>query len=167
MAVELEYAELEQEVLGLIDRNRTMVLATCAGQRVTARMMSIIHDGLTLYFQTGTASVKYQQMTENAQVALCIGNLQLEGRARLRAHPFAPGNEFFKTEYQALHPGSFKTYSGLAHNRVVEVQPARVTLWKYNADGLPFRDFLNVAERRAWREMYALEAGDDESSGDC
>ena len=48
-------------------------------------------------------------------------------------------------------------YSALAWNRVVEVQPALVTLWKYDANGKPFRDFLNVAERKAYREMYPLE----------
>lgn len=154
----LPYVDVEQEVLGLLDRNRTMVLATSAGGRVTARMMSLVHDGLTLYFQTSLNSVKYQQMVENAQVALCIGNLQLEGRACLRGHPLAPENEFFRTQYQALHPGSYTTYSGLAHNRVVEVQPVRVTLWKYDAQGQPFRDYLSIAERRAWREMYLQEA---------
>jgi hypothetical protein len=153
----LSYAEVEQEVLDLLDRNRTMVLATSAEGRVTARMMSLVHDGLTLYFQTGTNSVKYQQMTENTQVALCASNLQLEGRAYLRAHPFAPGNEFFRAQYQALHPGSYKTYSALSYNRVVEVQPALVTLWKYDAQGQPFRDFLDITGRRAWREMYLEE----------
>jgi general stress protein 26 len=153
----LDYAELEQEVLGLIDRNRTMVLATCADARVTARMMSVIHDGLTLYFQTGQDSTKYQQMAANPQVALCIGNLAIEGRAALRGHPLAPESRFFAETYRRLHRGSYDTYSALPSNRMVEVQPILVTLWKYDADGKPFRDFLDVAERRAWREVYPLE----------
>jgi len=158
MAVEeLEYAELEQEVLELIDRNRTMVLATCADTRVTARMMSIIHDGLMLYFQTGQDSTKYRQMAANSQVALCTGNMQIEGQAALRGHPLAPESRFFAETYRRLHRGSYDMYSALAWNRVVEVQPTLVTLWKYDANGKPFRDFLNVAERKAYREMYPLE----------
>ena len=158
MAIEeLEYAELEQEVLGLIDRNRTMVLATCADARVTARMMSIIHDGLTVYFQTGEDSTKYQQMAANAQVALCIGNMQIEGRIMLLGHTLAPENRFFAEPYQRLHRGSYDAYSALPISRVVEVRPTLVTLWKYGADGKPFRDFLNIAERKAYRDMYLSE----------
>ncbi len=158
MATEaLDYAELEQEVLELIDRNRTMVLATCADTRVTARMMSVVHDGLTLYFQTSHDSVKYHQLAANLQVALCAGNMQVEGRAALRAHPFTPENRFFAQTYQRLHKGSYDTYSALPSNRVVEVQPTLVTLWKYDPAGKPFRDFLNVAERKAYREMYPLK----------
>jgi hypothetical protein len=69
----------------------------------------------------------------------------------------APECCFFAKKYSELHPGSFKLYSHLASNVVVEVSPRRVTFWKYSEDGRPYRDFVDFTARAAWREMYALE----------
>jgi general stress protein 26 len=157
----LDYHLLEKEVIELIDRNRLMVLATCAAKdtdrQVTARMMSTIHQGLTIFFQTGRTSVKYAQMLENPCVALCAGNMQIEGAASMKGHPLAPENQFFAEQYRTLHRGSYETYSHLASNALVEVSPTLVTLWKYTSDGKPYRDYLNTIKRTAYREMYRLE----------
>jgi hypothetical protein len=155
--LELDLNEVVAEVTGLIERNAVMVLATCAQERVTARSMSVVHNGLAIYFQTGTTLLKFDQMIANPNVALCAGNLQIEGRAREIGHPLAPENAWFAGAYSQRHPGSFKTYSGLAENRVFEVTPQRVVLWKYDASGKPFRDFLDLESKRAWREMYPIE----------
>lgn len=148
----LNYDAMEQEIIGFIDKNKIMVVATSANDRVTARMMSVIHDGLKIYFQASTNSGKYQQIMKNANVALCIGNMQMEGVAEIIGHPYDVA--FFNETYSKIHEGSYRTYSCLTCSRVVEVKPRFITFWKYGADGQPYRDFVDIANRKAWREVY-------------
>ena len=157
----LNYEILENEITQWMDRTHLMVLATCAAtdaqHQVSARMMSVIHDGLKIYFQTGRDSGKCAQMLANPCVALCADNVQIEGTARLLGHPLAAENQFFAEQSQVLHRGSFDKYSHLSDNVVVEVIPTHITLWKYTADGTPYRDYLNVTAHTASREIYPLE----------
>jgi hypothetical protein len=156
----LNFSEMETEVRDWMERTRTMVLSTCAAvdgdRQVTSRSMSTIHRDGKVYFQTGSTA-KYAQMQKNPLVALCAGNVQLEGTARECGHPLTAEDGFFAEKYSRLHSGSFKTYSHLADNRVIEITPSRVTFWKYSDDGLPYRDFVDFTTRTACREMYPLE----------
>ena len=156
----LDYSEMEAEVVDWMERTRLMILSTCAAmgadRQVTARSMSTIHHAGKVYFQTGLTT-KFEQLRQNPLVALCAGNVQVEGMARPVAHPLTPECRFFAEKYSQLHPGSFKTYSHLLANVVVEVTPRRVTFWKYTEDGKPYRDFIDFTARTACREMYPLE----------
>lgn len=153
----LEFKVLAEEVSDLIDRHSVMVLATCEGSRVTARSMSIIHNGLVIFFQTACDSLKFLQLSANPNVALCCANLQIEGNARDLGHPLAPQNQFFAETYSRKHPGSFHTYSLLTRNHLIEVTLRRAVVWQYDEQGKPYQDFLEVEKRLAWREIYSLE----------
>lgn len=48
----LDYNELSNEVIGLLKKPKTVILATSANDRVTAQIMNMVNDGLTIYFQT-------------------------------------------------------------------------------------------------------------------
>ena len=156
----LDYPQMRTEVYDWMERTHTMVFSTCAAvennRQVTARMMSTIHKDGRVYFQTGPTA-KFEQLRQNPLVALCAGNVQVEGQARVLAHPLAPECAFFAEKYRQLHPGSFATYSHLATNVVIEVRPTLVTFWKYTADGLPYRDFVDFTAQTAGRELYPLE----------
>jgi uncharacterized pyridoxamine 5'-phosphate oxidase family protein len=153
----LAYDELELEIIKLIDHGHSMVLATCSNSRVTVRMVSTVHIGLTIFFQTSKNSVKYSQILDNLQIALCAENMQIEGVAAVLGYPLANENCFFVELYQNIHPNSFKTYSHLLSNVVIEVKPTFITLWKHDALGKPYRDFLDITRKLAYQEMYDLE----------
>ena len=157
----LDYSEMENEVVDWMEHTRLMELSTCAAtdvdRQVTARSMSMIHHAGKLYFQTGLTTTKCHQLRQNPLVALCAGNVQVEGLACSLAHPLAPECRFFAEKYSQLHPGSFKTYSHLPSNVVFEVTPRRVIFWKYTEEGKPYREFVDFTARAACREMYPLE----------
>jgi uncharacterized pyridoxamine 5'-phosphate oxidase family protein len=115
-----------------------------------------VRIGLKIYFQTSKTSIKYSQLAQNPNVALCGSNAQIEGLARIGAHPLAAVSVAFKELYQAHHPGSFKTYSHLRSSVVIEVEPKFVTFWKYDTEGLPYRDFLYLPDRKAERDYFDL-----------
>ena len=148
----LDYEELEREVGDFITKNNKMILATCSNNRVTARMMSIVNQGMTIFFQTDKEYLKYQQIVENPNVALCTGNIQIEGTAKITCQPYE--NPFFIESYKRQHPSAFEKYSHLSDNVIIEVSPTLVTFWKYTPDRKPYRDFLDVRQKEAYREYY-------------
>jgi Pyridoxamine 5''-phosphate oxidase. len=157
----LDFSHAEKEVIDYISKNNKMVLATCLENRVTARTMSIIHKGMTLFCQTDKNFIKYQQIKENPNVALSVGNMQIEGIAKITGHPFE--NRFFDETYKMEHESSYTKYSHLKDEVVIEIEPQLITLWKYSEANQPYRDFIHTGKRQAYREYY--EITDEGGSG--
>ena len=150
---QIHYDDLKQEIIDLLEQNREMVLATAAHDHVTARSVTCIHKDFKIYFQTDTNFLKYRQIGANPSVALCAGNMQIEGKAHFIGRTLDGSNQEIAALYRKIHPGSFNAYSHRESSVLAEVEIIRVTLWKYdNAHSL--RDFLNVPERQATREYY-------------
>ena len=83
---------------------------------------------------------------------MCAANVAIEGVATIEKHPMDPESERFIELYKKHHLGSFKKYSRLESNVVVRVDPTRVIFWKYDDEGGPYREILDVREGRAERE---------------
>ncbi len=151
--VKLDAAELQTEIVEMLDREKHTVLATCSSDRVTARTVSYVNMGLTILFQTDKRFKKVDQILKNHNVALCIGNLQIEGTAELSGHPSEPYNAHFCSLYKQRHPDSFEKYLSIKSEIVIRVKPSLFILWRY-IDGKPCRDYLIVIENTAYREFY-------------
>lgn len=149
--MEISYNELLEETIEALSKYKIWVLATSANDHVTARSMSIVNDGLTIYFQTHTSFIKYHQIEQNKHVALCHKNIQIEGEAIIRGNGFNGRNDTFLTLYQRDHAGSYRRYSKLEGQVVIEVVPKRVTYWKY-IDDIPYKDILDLVNTQAVRE---------------
>lgn len=149
---EINFERLQKEIIDFLKANKHMVLATCADSHVTARTISIINNGLKIFFQTDRDFVKYQQIKQNYNVALSYGNIQIEGKAQITSHPLE--NCFFKENYQRYHEGSFQKYSHLKDEVIIEVEPTLITLWKYDTENKPFREYLMLEQKKAYREYY-------------
>ncbi len=151
--MKLNYNELENEILELLTKSHTMVLATCLNNKVSARNMSCIVVDKKIYFQTDKNFLKFKQIDSNVNVALCIDNIQIEGVAKIKGHPFDEQNIKFREVYQKIHHNSYNNYSSLDSEVVIEVTMQLITLWKY-IDGKPLRDILDVDKKVATREFY-------------
>lgn len=146
------YETLKAEAIDLVSGNAVMFLATCSDDRVTARAVSIVNDGLRILFQTDRAFTKCGQIKRNPNVALCSGNVQIEGVARITCHPLE--HEFFREEYRRRHERAFGVYSHMEDEVVTEVEPTLLTLLKHDAEHRPFRDSLDVKRKQACRQYY-------------
>lgn len=151
--MEIEYTNLEQEIIQFLDDHKILILATSANDRVTARSMSCVNKGLFIYFQTDKRFIKFEQIKQNPIVALCAGNVQIESMATIKNHSLDPSNKEFIELYKTSHPNAFKEYSHLENTVVIKVAPKLITLWKYS-DGKPYREFLYIDSQRAEREYY-------------
>jgi general stress protein 26 len=153
--ITLDTYELKEEIIAMLEREKHIVIATCSDGRVTARTMSHVNAGMDIFFQTDKRFLKIEQILKNPRVALCAGNLQIEGIAKLQGHPFDSENADFCSLYKQKHPHSFEMYAAMKDEIVIKVKPSLFTLWKY-IDGKPCRDYLNLNENIAYREYYDM-----------
>ena len=86
--MEHQFADMTAKLWKKIGTHGIMALATCAGGRITSRQMSVIVHGGKFYCQTDERYLKYQQITQNPNVALCYNNFSIEGACRAIGHPF-------------------------------------------------------------------------------
>lgn len=149
----IDFERLKDEVMELLRNKKVAVLATSSSDRVTARSVSYVVLNSRIYFQTDKTFLKYKQIIKNPNVALCIDNIQIEGNARIKGHPFDEENKAFIEEFKKVNNGSFNAYSHMENEVVVEIEPVSITLWKYE-EGKPLRDFLNLQNKKAYREYY-------------
>jgi len=95
LSQKIDLQTLEGEIKETLGDHKIMVLTTCSSNRVTARSMSCIIDGLNVFFQTDSGFLKIGQILENPRMALCHVNVQIEGNAWVEGIPARKGIEIF------------------------------------------------------------------------
>ena len=134
--MELNYQELSNEIIERLEGIRQIALATCAGDRVFARTVSPVNDGLTIYFSTGGNSEKARQLGSNPNVALAIENIQIEATAESIGHP-------------SKHPHYTTQYPPGSDDIVVIIKPTKITLYKFL--GKACEEVLDIENGQAYR----------------
>ncbi|MDR1030590.1 MAG: pyridoxamine 5'-phosphate oxidase family protein [Treponema sp.] len=142
--------ELEK-VFRQIGEAKLAVLATSSHNIPTVRTMSIVFFDGKIYCQTSTDYLKYKQISENKNVALCIFNLQIEGIANIKGKT-TEFNDFIE-RYKKNHEDSYKKYSALECSRLIEIIPRKIIKWDYDSEGKPSRVFLELDGKKAYSEM--------------
>ena len=149
----IDYNELKKETFEILEKNKHIVLATCLNDEPTARTVSHIILDNKIYFQTDIKFDKCMQIEENNNVALCLDNYQIEGTAKILEHPLNEKNERFLNKFKQVHENSFKEYSTLEDEVVIEINPIFIKIWKY-IDNKPYIEYLNIIDKVAIRESY-------------
>ncbi len=154
---DLDFLELEREVINYIGQNTTWVLATAAGAHVTARNVFTVSNGIVLFFMTDMNFIKYKQLAINPNVALCRENYSIEGKVKEIGSPMDMKNSAFSNLYRQHHPLAFKRYAGLKTYTLFEVHPSQVAIWK-QTDKQVYRDTLMIIAKKAYRDRYMTYA---------
>ena len=149
----IDYNELKKETFEILEKNKHIVLATCLNDEPTARTVSHIILDNKIYFQTDIKFDKCMQIEENNNVALCLDNYQIEGTAKILEHPLDEKNKRFLNKFKQVHENSFKEYSALEDEVVIEINPIFIKIWKY-IDNKPYIEYLNIIDKVAIRESY-------------
>jgi general stress protein 26 len=156
--MEIEYNKLEIEVIDIISKQKAFILATSLNDIVTARTMCVVNIDLSIYFQTGSNSIKAKQIEKNAHVALSISNIQIEGLAECKGHPYLKENKRFLELYKDQHRIPYLLYSDLKDEIVFQVNPTLIKLWKYSPDGTkPLINILDITNKIAYMEITNME----------
>jgi len=143
------FSEKYSDLMDQFGTSKKMVLSTAEKNIVSSRMMSVIQINGKLYFQTDKTFRKYRQIAQNPSVALCIDNIQIEGRCREIGRPLE-NNEFLQ-KFQRCFPDSYKRYSILENEVLFEVTPTYIERWVY-IDSVPFIEIYDISN-----EEYRLD----------
>ena len=144
-----DYDALIKESVSFLENEHSIILATSAGDKVTARTMSHVNDGLDIYFQTGNRSEKFTQIKANPQIAFAAGNMQIEAIAEILGRPGI--NPKFIDLYKKKFPRYYEVYTNREDEAVIKAIPIKITFYKY-IDGKPCRDILDLTLIKAYRE---------------
>ena len=151
MRKELSYNEITDEVVKILDQNKDMILATCLNDRVTARTVSFTNDGLIIYFMSWDHNKKIKQIEKNPKVALCLNNLQVEGRAEILGYVNEEKNAQIINIFKKKFPDIWiSTFTGIKEMLTIKVTPT--TIVKFENIGRRFHfQRISVGERRAFQ----------------
>ena len=144
---EKEYMRFWEE----FGEGKKMVLSTSLDNIVTSRMMSVVAINGRLYFQTDCTFRKYRQLRANGNVALCIDNIQIEGKSIEIGHP--KDNIDFCNSYKANYPSSFARYTSLENERLFVVAPIFIEKWTY-IDGIPYIEKFDIQNENYILQRY-------------
>jgi len=145
-----DFSESLQRLWKKIGSHKVMALSTCTGGRVTCRRVSVIIAEGKFYFQTGSEMLKYAQLTENPNAALCADNYSIEGVCRDMGKPAE--NDFFIKAMRKYFPPAVKRYSLLPNERSLEFTPSLIYLWNYSVVGKPYMEYYDFNNRTYTRK---------------
>jgi general stress protein 26 len=143
---------LKQDIIQQLEKSKLGVLATAEGSFVTARQVMLICDGLKVSFFTSTHTRKYRQIKENQNVAIAIGNIQIEGLASIKGPTSEKENAWFLKAFEKTAPKVYKSYRDecldpQTTHQLIEVTPKRIAVFSMARE----LDVLNIPERTATR----------------
>lgn len=147
--MKIDYIALSEEIVKQLESAQSIVLATGADNKITARTMSHINNGLVIQFQTGKNSEKVWQMNANPNIAIAAGNLQIEATATIGGHPNE--NKSFIEKYQAKYPQYHALYTDSPDEILVTAVPHKISVYQY-IDNKPCIEILNTDNKTAYRE---------------
>lgn len=151
----MEMIEFKEKIYEELEKKEHMVLGTASDNRVTARSVSTIFQHDKLYFQTDVELFKYVQITQNANVALCDLNIQVQGTARVLGYPLEAQNREFVNAFSKKHKDSFEKYGYLPNEVVIEVTPKFIETWSYE-NGRPYLYTLDLESGNFKKREYPI-----------
>ena len=137
------YNRVKKEIFEILSKNKHIVLATSYKDVVTARTISYVFIDEKILFQTLSSYIKTQQIEKNSNVALCIDNLQIEGKAKVIGNPLEKNNEIFLNKYKKNHKSAYEKYSMLKDEVVIEVVIEKISRWFYK-NNKGYKESINL-----------------------
>jgi len=124
------YEERLAQVAGFLASKRAIVLATCGGDRVSARTVSFASKGVDIWFMSFVSNTKCQQINANPNVALCRDNVQIEGTAQILGPVMHQGNAEYADALRAKYPEDYVGYANHPEMVLVRVVPLRIGVYR-------------------------------------
>jgi len=145
--MDINYETAYKEAEKKLRKARTIVLSTCAGDKISARTVCCLSDGLTLFLSTYKDSQKIQEIKQSPNVAIVYDNLRMDAVAELFGHP--SGHSYYLQKFAKKFPILAKIYKSNPNDLLVIFHPVTVRQYKYL--GRPCEDVLDIQEKKAYR----------------
>lgn len=144
---------IKDKVLNALAEKKMCYLATAGKNNVDNAMVAYCSDGFDLYFGSFSDTLKCRNISVNPNVAVCIDNIQIHGRARQLEYG---SSEYlkYKEKYLAKFPG-YEFYFELENNELYKITP--LVIWYYDSSkGTMHRDVI-VFDDGYYKEIAPYE----------
>ena len=158
---ELDYESTRNQVVEFLASKRAIVLATSLDGRVTARTVSMVSEGLDVYFMSWGHHTKCVQIRGNPRVALCRDNVQIEGLAEILGSPLDEGNKRYAETLRHRYPDDYQMFAREPGMILVKVVPYTITVFGKQGDEF-YLDCLNLEDRTLRRKRMTEQVGERE-----
>ena len=138
-----EFQTKLSELRKKIGNHNVMTFSTCAENRVTSRQMSVVAVDGNFYCQTSENFLKYKQIIQNSNVALCFKNFSIEGVCSDVGKPADGSNASVLKAIKKYFPLAYKSYSFLSEERLLKIVPIFVYSWNYEFTK-PYMEFWDM-----------------------
>ena len=96
---------------------------------VSASKVTIVNDGLDIYFQTDSSFEKARNIRENKKIAINFGATYAKGIAEIIGKPTE--NEMFINKIKQKNNHTYNDYSRLENEVLIRVTLTEIRIWKY------------------------------------
>lgn len=153
---ELDFDAKKREIVSFLasSDNAIVALATAASDRVLARMILVLCDGLDVYFFTWGGSRKCEQIRANPRVALCKDRTQIEGTAEILGGLFDPTNAPILRLFEERFPEAVDNWRDRPGMVLVKITPTSVVLAGAPGEE-PHLQFVDLENEIAYAEPWA------------
>ncbi|MCG3253975.1 MAG: pyridoxamine 5'-phosphate oxidase family protein [Candidatus Heimdallarchaeota archaeon] len=118
---------IKSEILTLFAENKGMILGTSLNDRVTARHISFVNVDFDIYFTSWEHNKKIIQMKGNPNIALCLNNVQIEGKAEFLGWAFDKKyneiGDLFRAKFSSIW---FDRFSHIKEMMLIKIAPVSV-----------------------------------------
>ena len=139
--MEVDLRELERT----LSEAELIYLASGADDRISARPVSVMNNGLRVFIRTSGSSRKAREMTSNQNIAACVGHFYFTGTAKSLGSAYSEENAPVRAAYLQRYPGAFGQEDEYIRpdEQFFELVIDQISEWKYR-DGIP----VGFAEQR-------------------
>jgi general stress protein 26 len=150
----VDFGQLQDRCTKYLNDRKYISLATAYQDRVRARVVDYVNDGLKICFLTWADTIKMDHLKKNPWVSLCIEALQVEGKVFIGGHPSLEGNAPFMELYKERHPSPFKNFISQSNTLLITIEPTLFILMKYEHRQLVL-DHLDMVQMSAFRKVLS------------
>ena len=140
---QIDFDAVRAEKLKMLENAKEMVLSTCSGNHVTSRVVSTACNGTKILFASFRNNTKCAQIKENPNVAVCFGNMQIEGVAQIMGTPQDTNNAGLMALYKEKQAGYYDLVLEEKRMILIEVEIKHLTYIIPNTYLLDRIDFVN------------------------
>lgn len=125
------YSKYIDETIKLIENTMFATIATAnKNGDVSASKVTIVNDGLDIYFQTDSSFEKAKNIKENNKIAINLGATYVKGIAEIIGKPIQ--NEMFINKMKKKNIHTYNDYSKLENEVLIKVVLTEIRIWKYD-----------------------------------
>jgi general stress protein 26 len=130
----LNYDETVKAKVKFLEAHNYMAIATSHNDKVTVRTVTYVSDAMNIYFLSCLHHTKCVQIEANPNVAACIDNIQIQGKAEILGKPLDERNKEYADIYRKKLPAIFEIFSKKPEIVMVKMVPEFFKTFVRDAD---------------------------------